>query len=327
MPRLVIKTDVLRRNLAVIHELCRRAGAICMFVFKEAPLHPRLTADIMKGSPVRRLGVVAWPGHGIPDIADIQIHHIYAPSSMLARQAAACSCVYIDSLFTLRTLALCRNGNTPQIRLCLEAGDGRDGAPAEELPELSEHARSLGLSIRGLTVNFACLSREAPTIRRLQDAIQALRGIRDCCTAGADISAGGTDMLELAAQSSIPPAIAEIRCGTGITLGVYPLSGRPIPGTRQDAFQLEAQILESRIKNGRRMVLLDMGTFHTAPECLRTPLPGMIFSGASSAYTSFDVTNCPESLREGLTLSFIPDYHALSRALFSQALPITLEEA
>lgn len=327
MPRLVINTGVLRHNLAVIHELCRQADAMCMFVFKEAPLHPRLTADIMKGSPVRRLGLVAWPEHNIPDIAGIQIHHVYAPSSMLARQAADCSCVYIDSLFTLRALARSRNGNTPHIRLCLEAGDGRDGAPAEELPELGEHARSLGLSIRGLTVNFACLSREAPTIRRLQDAIQALNGIRDCCTADADISAGGTDMLELAAQTSLPSGIKEIRCGTGVTLGVYPLSGRPIPGTRQDAFQLQAQTLENRMKNGRCMALFDMGTFHTAPESLRPPLPGMIFAGASSAYMSFDVTNCPESLHEGLTLSFMPDYHALSRALFSQALPISLEES
>ena len=327
MPRLVIKIGVLRKNLMVVHDLCRQAGAMCMFVFKEAPLHPRLTADIMKGSPVRRLGLVAWPKHRLPDLADIHIHHVYAPSPLLARQAAACSCVYVDSLFTMRTLARGLNGNTPQIRLCMEAGDGRDGAPAEELPDLCEHAQSLGLPIRGLAVNFACLSREAPSIRRLQEAVQALQDIRLCCTAEADVSAGGTDMLELAVQSSLPSSIGEIRCGTGITLGTYPLSGRPIPGTGQDAFKLEAQILESRIKNGRHMALLDMGTFHTAPECLRAPLPGMSFAGASSAYTSFDVTDCPESLHEGLTLSFTPDYHALSRALFSQALPITMEEA
>ena len=327
MPSLVINTKALRHNLAVVHELCLKAGAACMFVFKEAPLHPGLTAEIMKGSPVHRLGLVAWPNHPFPVIAGATIHHVYAPSPMLANQAAACSCVYIDSLFTLHTLAGSLHEKAPQIRLCLEAGDGRDGASAEELPELCENAHRFGLPLRGLMVNFACLSQKAPTSESLQRAVQTLQNIRSCCTLDADISAGGTDMLEFAAHASLPSAVTEIRCGTGITLGVYPLSGRPIPDARQDGFRLEAQILENRVKNGRRLALLDMGTFHTAPENLKPPLPGMMFAGASSAYMSFDVTACPEALREGQTLSFAPDYHALSRALFSQALPFRLEEA
>lgn len=326
MPRLVIRMRALRHNLAVMHDLCRAAGTECMFVFKEAPLHPRLTAEIMKGSSVRRLGLVAWPGKNFPSIGGVQIHHVYAPSPMLASQAAGCSCVYIDSLFTLRTLAQNKNGCAPQVRLCLEAGDGRDGVLEEELPELCESTRRLGLFVRGIAVNFACLSTEAPTLPHLQNAVRALRNIRRFCVSDADISAGGTDMLELAAHTSLPSDTGEIRCGTGVTLGVYPLSGRPVPGARQDAFRLEAQVLENRMKKGRRTVLLDMGTFHTDPANLRPPFPGMIFAGASSAYMAFNVDDCSESLREGQTLSFLPDYHALSRALFSQALPICTEE-
>ena len=326
MPRLIIKTDVVRHNLSIVHELCCKAGASCMFVFKEAPLHPGLTADILKGSPIRKLGLVSWPGKALPVIDEVQVHHVYAPTAMLAGQTADCSCVYINSLFTLHTLAQNKNGRFPQIRLCLEAGDGRDGALEEELPELCECARRFDLSVRGIAVNFACLSTEAPTLQHLQSAVQALNNIRRLCVPEADVSAGGTDILELAAHSSLPSDIGEIRCGTGITLGVYPLSGRPIPGSRQDAFHLEAQVLENRMKKARRMALLDMGTFHTAPENLRPPFPGMIFAGASSAYMSFDITDCPESLREGQTLSFFPDYHALSRALFSQALPICTEK-
>ena len=85
--------------------------------------------------------------------------------------------------------------------------------------------------------------------------------------------------------------------------------------------------MECRVKTGRHMALLDVGSFHTAPECLLAPLPGMIFCGASSAYASFDVTNCPENLREGAALSFGLDYHSLSRALTSRALPLIVEDA
>ena len=73
------------------------------------------------------------------------------------------------------------------------------------------------------------------------------------------------------------------------------------------------------------MALVDTGTFHTAPECLIPPFPGMTFTGASSAYAAFDVTNCPERVREGMNLSFGLDYHALSRALSSQGLVLVKE--
>lgn len=69
-----------------------------------------------------------------------------------------------------------------------------------------------------------------------------------------------------------------------------------------------------------------MGTFHTDPKGLKPPFPGMTLNGASSAYAAFDVTDCPELLREGMRLSFGLDYHALSRALSSRGLPVVEED-
>lgn len=298
-----------------------------MFVFKEAPLHPELTAEIMKHSPVRKLGLVTWPYHREPDISGIEIHHIYAPFPHLTEKAANLDCVYISSLFSLRSLARTCDRHRPQLRLCLEVGDGRDGAMPEELPALCEEACRCGFSLRGLAVNFACLSREAPSLERLLSAENELENLKKFFLPDADISAGGTDVLELAAASTLPGSIGEIRCGTGVTLGRYPLSGLAVPQARQDTFRLETHVLECRVKNGHRMALLDTGTFHTDPAGLIPPLPGMIFAGTSSAYTSFDVTGCPEFLQEGTVLSFGLDYHALSRALTSQALPVLMEKA
>lgn len=327
MPRLIITLDALRHNLALMHERCRLAGAECMFVFKEAPLHPGLVADVMQGTSVHRLGLVAWPHAALPAIQGVEIHHVYAPSSMLAQQNASCDCVFINSLFTLHTLTHIDSGKKPHLRLTLEAGDGRDGVLPEEIPDLCATIRHLDFHLRGLSVNFACLSSEAPTTASLLFAVEQLQRVRTCVSPDIDLSVGGTDVLELAEHASLPSDIQEIRCGTGITLGLYPLSGRAIPDARQDAFRLEAQILECRVKHSRRLALFDVGTFHTAPEKLLPPLPGMTFAGSSSAYSSFDVTDCPETLREGMTLSFRLDYHALSRSLSSQALPFTRNDA
>ena len=327
MPQLHINIHALRHNLAVVHERCLHAGSECMFVFKEASLHPQLTADIMKGSPVHRLGLVAWPNNSFPSIPGTEIHHVYAPSSMQAAQAATCTCAYIDSRFTLQSLFQKCRKKEPQIRLCLEIGDGRDGALPEELPTLCKLSYQLGFSIRGIAINFACLSKYAPTNEHLYAAVTVLNNMKPYCRYESDISAGGTDILELAEHSLLPCDIGEIRCGTGVMLGVYPLSGRVISDARQDTFRLEAQILECRKKQGRMMALFDMGTFHTDPEHLIAPFPGMVFAGASSGYTSFDVTDCSERLHEGMTLSFRTDYHSLSRALFSPALPLVMENA
>ena len=327
MPLLFLRRRALRHNLAAVHALCRRAGAACMFVFKEAPLHAKLVSSLLEKSPVRRLGIVAWPGEAVSFPEGVSLHHVYAPSPQSTEQAAHCRCVYIDSLYAATMLHAACRGPLPEVRISLEVGDLRDGVLPEELPALCEAVHRLGLPLRGLSVNFACLTSHAPTTELLCFAATQLESVRNLCVEGGDISAGGTDVLELAEKGPLPPGIGEIRCGTGVMLGVYPLSGRPLPGGRQDTFRLEAHVMECRVKNGRIMALLDVGSFHTAPEKLIPPLPGMAFCGASSAYASFDVTDCPENIREGMSLSFGLEYHSLSRALISRALPMISEDS
>ena len=48
----------------------------------------------------------------------------------------------------------------------------------------------------------------------------------------------------------------------------------------------------------------------------------MTFSGASSAYCVYDVTECERDIREGQTLSFGLNFHSLASALISRALPL-----
>ena len=320
MPKLIARPEVLRHNLAVMREACARTKASCLFVFKEAPLHPELTASILDGCRFDRLGVMAWPEAGLDRLGSAELHHVYSPSPMLMKDAAFCQTVYLSSRFSLERLAEYCGPKKPSLRLTLECGDGRDGIHEDEIEELAALAVRYGFPLRGLSLNFACLSQKPPTLEALHYAERVLGALRRF-SPEADISAGGTDVLELADTCPLPPSVREIRCGTGVMLGLYPLSGRPIPQARQDAFRLEACILELRVKDGRRMALLDLGSFHTAPEHLIAPLPAMRFCGASSGYSVFDVTDCDARLTEGMVLRFSLDYKALARALTSQALP------
>ena len=293
-----------------------------MFVLKEASLHPDLTRSILKDSGIQHLGTLAWPGSPLPDIPGVKLHHIYSPSAEQVPLAASFSRIFVSTVSAIRTL----KALPPQssIGISLEAGDGRDGALEEDLPGLLKEAREHRMRVDALAVNFACMTSQGPT-REVLEHVASLA--RQTLPAAPALSVGGTDILELADKETLPSEVSEIRCGTGVTLGIYPLSGRPVPGCRQDTFQLETHVLECSVKNGRLLLLLDVGEYHTAPGSLVAPFPGMAFRASSSAYTSYDVTECPEHFKEGQILNFGLDYHSLARALSSRALPLDIEDA
>ena len=293
-----------------------------MFVLKEASLHPELTRRLLQDSEIRHLGTLVWPGRPLPDIPGVKLHHIYSPSAEQLPLAASCSRIFISTVSAIH--ALKTQSFQPSICISLEAGDGRDGVLEENLPVLLKEARKLKVRVDALAVNFACMTPQGPTRKVLEHAACLARNALPSAPA---LSVGGTDMLELAEHEALPSEVTDIRCGTGVTLGIYPLSGHPVPRCRQDTFQLETRVLEYSVKNGRLLLLLDVGEYHTAPGSIIPPFPGMSFRAASSAYTSYDVTDCPERFREGQVLNFGLDYHSLARSLSSRALPLDIEDA
>ena len=323
MPRLYAKLDALRHNAALVRKACDKVGASCLPVFKEAALHPALARCIIEGGKLDCFGTLAWNEYDLDALAGIKLHHIYSPSNATASRISDFDTVYVNSRYSLHLLHEQCGSKRPRLRICLECGDGRDGFLPEELPAFCEEAVRLGFSIRGLALNFACLSSNAPSINDLEEAGNALDVVRHFSPA-ADISAGGTDILELAESTRLPACVKEIRCGTGILLGVYPLSGKPILDARQDTFRLEGTVLECRVKGGRMRALFDFGHFHTHCASLVAPLSGMAFIGASSAYCAYDVTDCAQEIREGQNLSFGLNFHSLASALISRTLPLEM---
>lgn len=292
-----------------------------MFVFKEAALHPRLMSAILSGSEVKKVGVLHWSNAALPEIHGVELHHVYEPPLSHFSSLNRYRTVSLSSRFLLRELKRTLAGKTPSLRICLECGDTRDGVLPEELPEFCTECHALGFHLDGLMLNFACLSTNAPDEAALALGADALATVRRFWPE-AGLSVGGTDILEFAEQHPFPEGINEIRCGTGVMLGVYPLTGRAIPGATTDTFELEGCLLEKRWKNGRLLALFDFGSYHTAPEKLIPPMPGMTHYGHSSAYTVFDISECIIPVAEGALLRFHLRYESLSRALTSRALPL-----
>ena len=323
MSRLIVHIGALRHNAAIISEACARAGASCLPAMKTALLHPGLARTIAEAANVNKIGTVAWPGRKRNALSGFDLHHIYAQPDILTGETLGYDTFYVNSRHVLRSLSERCGRKRPALRFVLECGDGRDGILHEELYPLAEEAVSLGFPVRGLAINFACLSRQEPTLRAMKQAEVALDTVR-AFAPDADISAGGTDILEFARNEALPCSIREIRCGTGIFLGVYPLTGNPIPDSRQDAFRLEGTVLECRTKEGRKRALLDFGSFHTDCTFLTPMQNGLTFIAQSSGYAVYDASECDTAVHEGQKLEFAFEYHSLTSALASQALPMEI---
>ena len=327
MACLLVDLKALRQNLVRVQEACSRAGAELQVVLKESQLRPELVRALLAGSHVSRLGVSTFIPGGVPSLAPVERHQLYGMGDEAAAQLVAYEVVYIHSLRGAQALnrAAAAAQMCPQVMIMVESGDGREGVPPEEVPALVEALtrECLSLRLRGLATNFACMSTTPPTastlhlLPRLCEALRRQSGI-----VLPELSVGGSDVLEWLEQESLPEGITEIRCGTALFLGVYPLSGRPLPGGIKNPVVLQAQVLECRFKEGQWRAILDFGRQHTDPEYLLPPDSGMRLVGASSGYCLYDVSACLSRPREGDYMSFLLDFHSLGRALAAPGLPL-----
>lgn len=328
MASLVVNVGAMRHNLKLIRQACEEAGAECLFVFKEAGLRPELVRCLLEDEIVPGIGVNCFGR--IPAVpSGVKVHQIYLVGDDRLPDAARADVVYQTGLRSIRGLAEAAKarGVRPEVMLMVEMGDGRDGVePDALLPIAAEVVRHDSLRLRGLATNFACVGTEEPTLEALRKMVECRDLLeRDLGHPVPELSVGGSDVLELAGTTRLPAGITEIRCGTAVHLGIYPLSGKPVPGASRRAAFLRGQVLECRLKGGRRRAVLDFGVLHTEPERLYPELPGMVLQGASSGYSIYDVTDCPVLIEDGMTCTFGLHFSSFSRSLAAVAeLPLEL---
>lgn len=331
MAHLVVYKSALAHNIRTIAARCQALGADFMLVFKEAGIRPDLLHFMLNVGGCSRVGLCHFPGISLPRPAHATSHLLYlVPDCSLAEAAAHYDTVYQTGMHSMRLLAQQaeQQGRGVRVVLPVELGDGRDGVLPEQLAYLAAEMAALRphVELYGLSANFACISERAPRLEDLHDLLQ-LRATVERRTGFLvpHISVGGSDILALGAQTPLPEGISEIRCGTAVYLGVYPLDGQPAPDLSQQAVRLSGQVMECTPKNGRLRAVFDFGTSDTNPDLVSPPYAGMVFQGASSGYSIFDVSACTKTLTCGDNLLFGLHHRSLARALASPRVPLRME--
>lgn len=138
-------------------------------------------------------------------------------------------------------------GRTAEIVLMVETGDRREGFLLEELDEAARFVRGLKrLKLVGIGTNTVCSSGKLPEVSDIELIIELTE--KYCGEEGIP-SPGNSGALYLLKKNMLPPFGGELRIGEGILLGNETVEHEKLDFLSDQAFLLEAEVLEMREKS------------------------------------------------------------------------------
>lgn len=255
---------------------------------------------------------------------------------------------------TLRALnaAARRLGRTHGVVLMLDVGDLREGVTsADALCALAlvVERELTSLSLLGIGTSYACFGGLMPTAENLGVLAEAAKRVEDTIGRKLQMVSGGStvNLTLLANGIEMPPAITHLRLGGSIANpGTIRRSrGVTLPGMREDAFTLTAELVEVMQKpscppggpgrnwagdavgfedRGLRMrAILALGGQDVGDAAKLIPRDaGVQVIGCSSDHTILDVTDSTRQWRPGDTISFSLNYAPLLYAFATRHVSI-----
>ncbi|MEN8176293.1 MAG: alanine/ornithine racemase family PLP-dependent enzyme [Pseudomonadota bacterium] len=345
-PCLNIDLDKIEHNARIITGLCRDHGIAVTGVTKVTCGNPQVAAAMLRG------GVIGIADSRLENIRRLRDAGIPGPRMLLripplsgvdtVVQAADISLNTEPAVLEGLSEAAQRHGRLHEVILMVELGELREGIPPDELlPLVEETLKLAGIRIVGLGTNLACFSGVVPSAAHMQRLVDLAEAIeRRFAIDLRWISGINSSGLELIASGQLPERVNHARIGEAILLGRETTHRRPWPDTFQDAFELQAEILELRRKPSRPAgelaedafgrqpafenhgqilrALVNVGREDLVVEGVRTLDSRLRILGASSGYTALDVSAAEGELRVGDVLTFSVNYAALLAAMTSE---------
>jgi predicted amino acid racemase len=341
-PALIIDTRKLEHNTHVIARLLDEQGM-------------RLVG-VAKGTCANLSVVEAMVSGGARAIGDSRIGNLrrirqwgYEGETILLRSPGPSQCEeavhYADTSLNseieiVRRLgeAARKAGKAHQVILMIELGDLREGVLVDKAPEVAfKMAQVPGVELVGIGANMACYGGVIPTRGKMNTLLEARKEIEQRLGRPLLRVSGGTSAnMNLVLNQEIPPGITELRIGEGILLGKEAVKRNPIDGCFQDAFTLQAEVIEVQDKPSKPMgeigqdafgkvpvfrdrgirarAILAAGRQDVDPSDLRPLTKGVEILGASSDHLICDIEDANDSIYVGKILSFNISYGTLLRA-------------
>lgn len=232
-------------------------------------------------------------------------------------------------------------GKIHRVILMVDMGDLREGVWPADLVKTVEQIMVLpGIHLDGIGTNLACYGGVIPTKEKMEQLIELKERVKKLCGYHLPVISGGNSAnLQMIWGGEMPPGINQLRIGEGILLGRETVQRSPLPGLKQDAFRLYAEIIELKEKQsvpigkigqdamgntpyfpdkGNRLrAILALGRQDVYIDGLIPNDPSLSIIGASSDHLIVDVTDSDVSWQVGMEIAFNVEYAALMSAMAS----------
>ncbi|WP_036300621.1 alanine/ornithine racemase family PLP-dependent enzyme [Methylomarinum vadi] len=343
-PLLDIDLDKIEHNARVIVELCSAHGIRVSGVTKVVCGHPAVAAAMLRG------GVAGLADSRIENIrrmraAGIDTTFMLLRLPALSRVDEVSDCVDISLNSELETLqalsaSALRRGKVHDMILMIDLGDLREGVWPDHAVERAKALVPLpGIRLQGIGTNLACFGGLMPTHANMLSLVELAGEIERACEIDLTwISGINSSGLNLLVEEGMPERVNHARIGEAILLGRETTERSPWPNTYQDAFILQAEVIELKRKpsafagehcedafgghphfvdHGNILhALVNVGRQDVAVEGI-TPQEALTVIGASSDYLGLDVSALAGRIEIGDILSFNLNYAALLAAMTS----------
>ncbi|MBE9028490.1 alanine/ornithine racemase family PLP-dependent enzyme [filamentous cyanobacterium LEGE 11480] len=341
IPRIEISLAQIQQNAHFLSELYGQKGISLMGVSKSTLGDPAIAQAMMRG--------------GVKYIADSRLENIQRMQQagvntqfVLLRTAlsqaewvAGNVDISLNTEFaTVQALsqAAAMWGKVHHIILMVELGDLREGILPSDLGQFVQATLRLShIKIVGIGCNLACFGGVKPDNQKMQILSELVAAIEESCQIDLPIVSGGNSANhEWYAAARQVGRINNLRLGEAILLGCETVNRQPIDGLHTSAFQLIAEVIESKDKPSmptgeicqdafghvpqfvdrgiRRRVIIGIGRQDMLISGLK-PDSDVEILGASSDHVVLDSQN--QALMVGSEVNFNLDYGGLLAAMTS----------
>jgi ornithine racemase len=183
----------------------------------------------------------------------------------------------------------------------VETDDEREGLLSEEVSDFCKYVvkNCRAVSLYGLGTNARCISNNGPTPESMRILLDLKKEVKRAT--GIDlqvISGGNSSSWNLIDGRMVPPGVNQFRIGEAIFLGHETVNYRPIKGAYQDAFVLEAQVIEVKRRNDRIVrIILALGLQDVDRNNICPCNPDLYIISQSSDHTILGIKE-PQSSKE-----------------------------
>lgn len=253
MPRIEISLSQIRDNAEMLSELYGQKGISLMGVSKAVLGEPSIAEAMIQG--------------GVKFIADSRIENIQRMKNAgistqfvllrtpLSQAEAVVKNVDISLNTEIKTLeelsyyAKAHHKNH-QVIIMVELGDLREGVLPGDLSQFMRKTLALShIEVVGIGGNLACYGGIKPDERNMSQLSKLVEAIEKEFKIKLEIISGGNSAnYEWYKSTPDVSNINNLRLGESILLGCETVSRKAIPGLHTRAFQLFAEVIESKIK-------------------------------------------------------------------------------